>query len=176
MVIYNRYVNQEDHSWYDSTNIVYSKCYDTNDSRTKTLKIVFKGGRTYLYKDVDVDDYVKLKIEESTGSAFSKYIKKYTAVRIADTDLEKLNELQETFKGNVKETDEQKVSDLVYVISINNETKEFTIKIGNETIFRGVDGDFSVMNLLRSMNIRYFVQSVEELPNDSDEELDKIVV
>ena len=53
MIVYNRYVNQEDHVWYESSNIIYSKCYDTQNSKFKSLKIVFKGGRTYLYRDVD---------------------------------------------------------------------------------------------------------------------------
>ena len=39
MIVFNRYVNQEDHTWYDSSNVVYSKCYDTQSTKFKTLKI-----------------------------------------------------------------------------------------------------------------------------------------
>ena len=39
MVVYNRYVNNKDHTWYDSSNVVYSLCYDNNEA-TKNLKIV----------------------------------------------------------------------------------------------------------------------------------------
>ena len=67
MIVFNRYVNQEDHTWYDSSNVVYSKCYDTQSTKFKTLKIVFKGGRTYLYKDVDADLYLQFKNAQSNG-------------------------------------------------------------------------------------------------------------
>ena len=74
MITFNRYVNQEDHTWYDSSNVVYSKCYDTKSSKFKTLKIVFKGGRTYLYKDVDADDYLRFKTAQSNGDALQPKI------------------------------------------------------------------------------------------------------
>ena len=87
MIIYNRYVNQEDHVWYDSSNIVYSKCYDTQNTKFKTLKIVFKGGRTYVYRNVDADDYIIFKTATSNGQEFNKRIKKYDAVRILNQPL-----------------------------------------------------------------------------------------
>lgn len=176
MIIYNRYVNQEDHVWYDSSNIVYSKCYDTQSSKFKTLKIVFKGGRTYVYKNVDADDYLIFKTASSNGQEFNKRIKKYDAVRIEDTNMEKLAELQESFKNEVKEADEQKLGDLVYNIIVNEKTGEFVIKLGDRILFRGIEGQFSILNLFTSLSIRHTLQQVDELPNDSDENLDKIVV
>lgn len=174
MIVYNRYVNQEDHVWYDSSNITYSKCYDTQSSKFKTLKIVFKGGRTYVYKNVDADDYLMFKTAESNGQEFNKRIKKYDAVRIEDTDLEKLNELMESFKNETKENDEQKLGDLVYNIQVNEKTGEFVIILGNRVLFRGIEGQFSILNLFTSLNIRHTIQQVDELPNNSDENLDKI--
>lgn len=174
MIIYNRYVNQEDHVWYDSSNIVYSKCYDTQSSKLKTLKIVFKSGSTYVYKDVDADDYIMFKMAESNGQEFNKRIKKYNAVRIEDTNLEKLKELMESFKNEIKETDEQKLGDLVYNIQVNEKTGEFIIKLGDRILFRGIEGQFSILNLFSSLNIKHTIQQVEELPNDSDENLNKI--
>ena len=176
MIIYNRYVNQEDHVWYDSSNIVYSKCYDTQSSKFKTLKIVFKGGRTYVYKNVDADDYLIFKTASSNGQEFNKRIKKYDAVRIEDTNMEKLAELQESFKHEIKEADEQKLGDLVYNIIVNEKTGEFVIKLGDRILFRGIEGQFSILNLFTSLSIRHTLQQVDELPNDSDENLDKIVV
>jgi hypothetical protein len=176
MIIYNRYVNQEDHVWYDSSNIVYSKCYDTQSSKFKTLKIVFKGGRTYVYKNVDADDYLIFKTASSNGQEFNKRIKKYDAVRIEDTNMEKLAELQESFKNEIKEADEQKLGDLVYNIIVNEKTGEFVIKLGDRILFRGIEGQFSILNLFTSLSIRHTLQQVDELPNDSDENLDKIVV
>ena len=176
MIVYNRYINQEDHVWYDSSNIVYSKCYDTQTSKFKTLKIVFKGGRTYLYRDVDADDYLNFKTAKSNGEEFNKRIKKYNAVRIEDTDLEKLNELQESLKNETKENEEQKLGDLVYNIKVDENTGEFTIVLGNRILFRGIEGQFSILNLFTSLNIKHTIQRVEELPNDSDENQNKIVV
>lgn len=174
MIIYNRYVNQEDHVWYDSSNIVYSKCYDTQNTKFKTLKIVFKGGRTYVYRNVDADDYIIFKTATSNGQEFNKRIKKYDAVRIEDTDMDKLSELQENFKNEIKETDEQKLGDLVYNILVNEKTGEFVIKLGERILFRGIEGQFSILNLFASLNIKHTLQEVDDLPNDSDEELNKI--
>ena len=174
MIVYNRYINQEDHVWYDSSNIVYSKCYDTQNSKFKTLKIVFKGGRTYVYRNVDADDYIMFKMAQSNGQEFNKRIKKYDAVRIEDTDMDKLAELQESFKNEVKEADEQKLGDLVYNIIVNEKTGEFVIILGKRVLFRGIEGQFSILNLFTSLSIRHTLQQVDELPNDSDEELDKI--
>lgn len=176
MIVYNRYVNQEDHVWYDSSNITYSKCYDTQNSKFKTLKIVFKGGRTYVYKNVDADDYILFKTAQSNGEEFNKRIKKYDAVRIEDTDLEKLTELQESFKNEIKENDEQKLGDLVYNIKVNEKTGEFIIMLGDRILFRGIEGQFSILNLFSSLCIRHTLEQVDELPNDSDENLDKINV
>lgn len=176
MIIYNRYVNQEDHVWYDSSNIVYSKCYDTQNSKFKTLKIVFKGGRTYVYKNVDADDYIMFKTAESNGQEFSKRIKKYDAIRIEDTDMDKLAELQESFKNEIKENEDQKLGDLVYNLKVDEKTGEFVIILGNRILFRGIEGQFSILNLLTSLNIRHTIQQVDELPNDSDEELNKIEI
>lgn len=176
MIVYNRYVNQEDHVWYDSSNIVYSKCYDTQNSKFKTLKIVFKGGRTYVYKNVDADDYIMFKTAESNGQEFSKRIKKYDAIRIEDTDMDKLAELQESFKNEIKESEDQKLGDLVYNLKVDEKTGEFVIILGKRILFRGIEGQFSILNLLTSLSIRHTIQQVDELPNDSDEELNKIEI
>ncbi len=176
MITYNRYVNQEDHVWYDSSNIVYSKCYDTQNSKFKTLKIVFKGGRTYVYRNVDADDYLMFKTAESNGQEFNKRIKKYDALRIEDTDMEKLTELRESFENEIKENDEQKLGDLVYNIMVDEKTGEFIIVLGNRILFRGIEGQFSILNLFTSLNIRHTLQCVDELPNDSDENLNQIKI
>lgn len=174
MITFNRYVNQEDHTWYDSSNVVYSKCYDTKSSKFKTLKIVFKGGRTYLYKDVDADDYLRFKTAQSNGDGFNKFIKKYKAVRITDTDMDKLNELQKDFIDEKKDIDSQKLGDLVYAIQVDEKTGEFIILMGDKILFRGIEGQFSILNLFTSLNFKYTLQRVDELPNNSDEDLDKI--
>ena len=57
MIVYNKYTNLRDHVWYSSSNVIYSECIDS-DTELKTLKIVFKEGRTYMYRDVNVEDYI----------------------------------------------------------------------------------------------------------------------
>lgn len=175
MVIFSRYVNQEEHVWYDSSNIIYTKCYDTKDSLMKTLKVVFKGGRTYVYH-VDANEYLQFKMSASNGKAFNELIKKYQAVRIADTSIEELNKLQESFKEELKENDEQKIGDLVYTIKVNEANGEFIINLGDRTLFRGFEGNFSVLNLFTSLNLKFKMESVDELPNNSDEDKEEIVV
>lgn len=176
MIVYNRYIDQQDHIWHDSSNIVYSKCYDTQASKFKTLKIVFKGGRTYVYKNVDANDYLLFKTSASSGEGFNKYIKKYDALRIEDTDMTKLTELRESFENEVKETDEQKLGDLVYNIKVVEETGEFVVMLGDRVLFRGIEGQFSILNLLTSLNIKHTIQRVEELPNNNDENENKIII
>lgn len=174
MITYNRYINQEDHVWYDSSNIAYSKCYDTQDNKFKTLKIVFKGGRTYLYKEVDANDYISFKSAQSNGSAFNKYIKKYDAFRIADTNMDDLQKLQDDFKQEIQDNDEQKLGDLVYSIKFVEKTNEFIILMGDRILFRGTEGQISIFNLFSSLNIKYSLETVDEIPNDSDEFLNEI--
>jgi hypothetical protein len=81
MIVYNKYTNSRDYTWYDSSNIVFSECIDTTEEE-KTLKIVFKQGRTYIYRKVDVNDYLLFRNAESNGKAFNQYIKKYECVRL----------------------------------------------------------------------------------------------
>ena len=64
----------------------------------------------------------------------------------------------------------------LYNIIVNEKTGEFVIKLGDRILFRGIEGQFSILNLFTSLSIRHTLQQVDELPNDSDENLDKIVV
>ena len=67
-----------DRVWYDSSMIIYSECYDKPDTPLKDLKVTFKNGATYEYKDVDVNDYVAFVhggLDNSNGKALNKFIK-----------------------------------------------------------------------------------------------------
>ena len=109
MKLYSKYENSQEFCWYDSSNILFSKCYD-NPGNLKVVKLIFKNGRTYLYKDVEANDYVAFRDAEFNGSAFTKHIKKYAATRIQDTDLDKLNEMKERFMNENQEIQETKMS------------------------------------------------------------------
>lgn len=174
-VIFEKYENNAQLCWYDSTNIMFSKCYD-NPGDNKVVKIIFKNGRTYLYKDVDVNDYVAFRDAGSNGSAFSKYIKKYTATRIQDTDLEKLNELKDKYISSNAEIQDTKISDLDYVIEFCDATGEFVLKRGNNVIYNAVEGNVSILKLFTAMGINCELHSVEKIDTMSDENDDKINV
>lgn len=163
MKIYNKYINNEDHTWYDSSNIIYSVCYDTT---SPSLKIVFKGGSTYLYKNVDPLDYVLFRDAESNGKVFNTNIKKYDTVKLENTDLAKLEELKQEFI-NTDALTEYNVE-----LEINDETGEFFIKLNGITVFQGIEGEVSIIKLFKSMKIDYTmtktdknIQTIEDFEN-----------
>lgn len=160
-IIYNRYLNNVDHTWYDSSNILYSECFD-NTGINKNVKLVFKGGRTYLYKDVNADDYLQFKLtNESHGSAVNKFIvKKYECVRLSDTDMETLEKFKESTIEEDNKIDES-MSNIAYHIDINDETGEFNLSINNRQLFSGIEGQVSILNLLKSLNIKYTLNSIK---------------
>ena len=175
MKTYSKYENNQEFCWFDSSNIIFSKCYD-NPGELKVVKIIFKNGRTYLYKDVDVNDYIKFRDAESNGSVFSKTIKNYAATRIQDTDLDKLEEMRQKFIESNQEIQETKVSELGYVIEYCDETGEFVLKIGENVIYSAVEGNVSIINLFKSMGINCTLREVDKIENKTDENEDKINV
>lgn len=173
--IYENYSNNIQCCWYDSSNVIFSKCYD-NDGDEKVVKIIFKNGRTYLYKGVNVYDYINFRDAQSNGSAFNKYMSKYTAVRIQDTDLDKLNELKEKFMNEEKELQQTEVGDLDYVIEFVNKTGEFALKRGDKVVYSGIEGKVSIVDLFTNMGINSTLKEVDEIVNITDEDNDKIDV
>lgn len=151
---YNKYINNEDHTWYDSSNIVYSVCYDKPNATS--LKIVFKGGRTYLYRNVDPVDYTLFRDAESNGKVFNERIKKYDTIKLNDTDLTKLDELKQEFINSDNLT-EYRVD-----IEFNNETGAFFVKINDKVVYQGIEGQVSVINLLRSMKIDFSITETDK--------------
>jgi len=62
----------------DSTNILHS---EYNKSK-KTLKITFKAGTRYVYKEVLDRDYIRFEVSESQGSVFNKTMNKYECIKL----------------------------------------------------------------------------------------------
>ena len=95
-----------DRAWYDSSNVLYSECED-KENDYKLLKVVFKNGGTYLYKKVDVNDYLMFMaggLDGSNGKALNKFIKaKCEFEKLPDTDLAQLNGQLEYYKRRKKE-------------------------------------------------------------------------
>lgn len=159
-IVYNKYINNRDHTWYDSSNVLYSVCYDTTADK-KALKVVFKQGRTYLYKDVDVNDYLMFRNAESHGKSINEFIvKKYKGVRISDTSQETLDSLKDEFINENKITEEA-FTNLAYHLELNNDTGEFRLKLNGKTIFEGIENQVSITRLLKSMNINYSFSQME---------------
>ncbi len=65
---------------------------------------------------------------------------------------------------------------LVYTIKFEEKTGEFIIILGNKILFRGIEGQFSILNLFTSLNIKHRIEQVDNLPNDSDENLEEIKI
>lgn len=153
MIVYNKYINARDCTWYDSSNVIYSECMDTSE-QFKTVKVVFKQGRTYLYKKVHINDYILFKNATSNGTALNEYIKKYECVRIADTDLDKLEQTKQEYIEGKKQSDEA-FSNLLYKIDYNMETDEIRLSLNNTTIYEGIENQLSMLKLLKSMSVVY---------------------
>lgn len=111
MIIFRYYDEDEriDRAWYDSSNVLYSECED-KVNELKVLMVVFKNGATYVYKNVDVNDYLMFMaggLDGSNGKALNKFIKaKCEYEKVGDTDLAQLNAQLEYYK-RVKEEKEK---------------------------------------------------------------------
>lgn len=162
--IYSKYIKNEDHNWYDSSNIVYSVCFD--GATNKSLKIVFKGGRTYLYKDVDPIDYVRFRDAESNGKVFNEVIKQYPCTKLNDTSLDELDRMKNEFI-KLDHPTEYNIH-----IEFNDESGEFKLKINNKTVYEGIEGQVSIINLFKSMGLEYTMSGTDE-HNQTVEEFEK---
>ena len=78
------YENDVDKAWYDSSTVVYSECDDKENS-LKTVKVVFKNGSTYLYKDVKVNDYLLFRESASQGKAIHRIFSGYEYEKIKNS-------------------------------------------------------------------------------------------
>jgi len=73
----------------DSSNILLTEW----DKPNKTLKVTFKAGTQYLYKDVLERDYVRFEISESQGSIFNKTFQKYSFEKLDKIDVTEIKKL-----------------------------------------------------------------------------------
>jgi hypothetical protein len=103
----NLYENEIDYCWYDSSNLLYSECVD-NKNDFKTLYIVFKNGVKYVYKDVNVNDYLMFRTDLSQGIALNKYLKKYKYEKLEMVNITELKEREEIIK--LKQLNETKIA------------------------------------------------------------------
>ena len=119
--IFNKYANDMDKTWYESSNILYSECDDITDN-LKVLRIIFKNGRVYQYTDVDVIDYLLFRDDVSQGKAFNLHIKKYKCERLDDVDVNVVNqEMQDELKAQQEIEDKEDLIIKLYNISADVE-------------------------------------------------------
>lgn len=174
-VILNVYKDNVDYTWYDSSNVLYSECYD-KDNDLKDLKIVFKGGRTYLYEKIDVNDYLMFRNDLSQGKALNKFIivkdvngnPKHNVIRLPDTDL---NELENN-RLMIMEERNKPVEDTIntiYHIELDESNGNVKLLFEDKVIFEGVENKISIFKLLKALNIRADITKVE-IPNLSTNE------
>lgn len=162
-VILESYKDRVDKVWYDSSNVVYSECYDYENA-LKDLKVVFKEGRTYLYKSVNVNDYVLFKRDLSQGKALHKYIiKNYEGLRLSDIDM---NELEQKKQLILKEKQEEqslnkneeeaslKKNETLYHIIYDKETEEVILQENGKDIFKGINGEIDLFQVIQALGIK----------------------
>lgn len=174
-VILNVYKDKVDYTWYDSSNILYSECYD-KDNDLKDLKIVFKGGRSYLYEKIDVNDYLMFRSDLSQGKALYKYIvvkdingnQKHNVVRLPDTDLKELEDKRLLI---IEERNSQMEDNCEPIYNIQYDESNGNIKLlfDNKVIFEGVENQISLFHILKALNIKATTNNVE-IPNLSNHE------
>jgi hypothetical protein len=115
MILFRDYNEEKrlDRAWYSSSNIVYSECDDIKDDY-KTLRVVFKNGSCYEYKNVSVMDYLMFMhggLDGSNGKSLNKFIKenKYEYERLDNKDLNIINEeMEKLLKEKEQNTATQK--------------------------------------------------------------------
>lgn len=170
-VILNEYKDKIDYTWYDSSNILYSECYDKDDE-LKDLKIVFKGGRSYLYEKIDVNDYLMFRSDLSQGKALNKYITikdsngnpKHKTVRLPDTDLVELEAKRKLIIEERNKPIEEDGYEPIYDIEYDESNKNIRLLFENKLIFEGVENNISLFSILKALNIRATTTNVE-IPN-----------
>ncbi|MCL2313378.1 MAG: hypothetical protein FWC41_13060 [Firmicutes bacterium] len=134
--------------WYESSNIYYTRV-DLSKSDNKILHeapgitfnvptidvvVVFNRGAQYLYKEVEIHDYISFieildrENNNSHGKAFIKFIKPYPFEKLQDVDINR--ELQ------VPQTEFQEKVDHCYNMMINgNVTDEELIEWFGQEVF-----------------------------------------
>lgn len=173
--ILNIYKDNVDYTWYDSSNVLYSECYD-KDNDLKDLKIVFKGGRSYLYEKIDVNDYLMFRSDLSQGKALNKYIiikdangnPKHNVVRLPDTDL---NELENSRLMIIEERNKsvEETNNTIYHVELDESNDNVRLLFEDKVVFEGVENKISIFKLLKALNIRADITKVETPNLNSDD-------
>ena len=106
-ILFDKYNTEEktDECWYSSSNVYYSKMYD-KENDYKDLEVVFSDGRSYLYKGLNIQDYLLFKnggLDNSQGKALNKFIKKYSFEKLEKKDISVLENAKNLLIESKKE-------------------------------------------------------------------------
>lgn len=158
------YKDKIDKCWYDSTNVIYSECYD-HENDYKDLKVVFKEGKTYVYKGVDVNDYILFKTDLSQGKALNKYIiKKYKGLRLPDMDMSLIEEdkqlLLEESRTSLAEGEIEK--ETFYHIKYDLNSNKIQLYCDNVKIFEGINNQINLYDVMKALGIKCSSENIEE--------------
>lgn len=162
-IIYNKYIDKVDYTWYDSSNILYSECYD-NDNDYKSLKIVFKQGRTYLYENVDVNDYLMFRTSLSQGKSFQQYILKkdssgnqaYKCIRLPDTNIDDLKIKMEEMQGKNKQEEST-----AYTLKYDSDNGTTNLYLSGKLILSSKENEISIPIILEALGISYKIENAK---------------
>jgi hypothetical protein len=125
---------------YESSNILAS----TYNQKSKDLTIIFKRGDSYTYKNVDSKDYLRFELDESQGSALSKYIKDYSFTKNNKVDtndiISKIKNIKDTELNSFKETILKHMEEFIK----NNDVNTFN--------YNSLDNIFMLFNKLKELS------------------------
>lgn len=60
-----------------------------------------------------------------------------------------------------------------HIVACDKDGK-FSLFVNNERVFSGIEGEVSVLNLMKALGLNYTMEMVEELNIESDENLEEI--
>ena len=149
-VTYKKIETEIEHVWYQSSNIYYTKV-NLGKQGTKTFNeipgieipnvptvdvtVVFNRGAQYLYKDVELHDYISFRDTlnretDSHGKNFILHIKKFPVEKQDDMNMDELQELKVKFLKEDKRNEISHEKERISKMSFQEKVEEcFNIQI-----------------------------------------------
>ena len=101
---------------------------------------------------------------DSNVSAIHKYIKKYSYVRLPDTNVAELEERKKRLMEEENIVIEENRNNR-YTVILDKRTNALTLKSGDDVIFTGTEGEISAIALLKSMAISFrLIEENDDMP------------
>tara|TARA_R110002050_G_scaffold79261_11_gene169406 strand:- start:12609 stop:13037 length:429 start_codon:yes stop_codon:yes gene_type:complete len=122
---------------YDSSNVIAS----SYDKSSKELKVIFKGGNTYIYEGVTDSDFMRFETAESQGKVLNSNIKSYNFTKGDKVDADAI----------VNRIKKLKIEELV---KFETGMGEFMVKCNDDFLTNG-SFDLKMINQLEHMITSY---------------------